>query len=75
MTTLARLVGGPLHNERMVLRGSTLIVPVDGMSRAPKQKGGRRIGFLHCEYTRSKIEINGETIYRFSSGYYEPKTR
>lgn len=72
---LARLIGGPLHNERMALRGSTLTVPVVGMSRAPKQQRGRRIGFLHCEYTRSKIVINGETVYRFSSGYYEPKTK
>jgi len=68
---MAKLIGGPLHGQSVKTDSlcNSLIVPVFSNNRMPKQQ---RHGLLtKAEYRRTRVERGGESIYRFSSGYYE----
>ena len=67
---MAKLIGGPAHNQVIPVMAQTLYVPVENNSRAPKEVRKSGILFLQCVYKRTRIVKNGETIYSFVSGYY-----
>lgn len=67
---MALLIGGPLHNNIYLgISVKYLQVPIITSSRAPKQTC--RGMFQSLLYKRTNIVRNGETVYRFYSGYYD----
>ena len=67
---MAKLVGGIAHGEVVQAVARWLIIPIYSNNRQPKQQKTKWL--TQCKYERTNIIRNGEVIYRFVDGYYEP---
>jgi hypothetical protein len=70
---MAKLIGGPAHGMIIGInpQAKKLIMPALPNNRQPRQL--LRSMFQKWEYKRTGIIRDGETVFRFASGYYQPR--
>ena len=68
---MAKLIGGIAHGRIIDnLETKYFLIPVFPNNRQPKQEA--KTMFTSAKYERTDVIIDGEVVYRFIEGYYEP---